>query len=731
MSLSRKDLSADQVPVYEAIVDWSNQHATARRPVLTMGGYAGCLSGDTIVRYNRGSRAGYRKLSLRDLYLKFNGFHVPGVRGSSCRWADVTIPTYMLSVWQNGTVSGNRIIGVFDSGEKRVVTVTAGDLKLTLTEDHPIAVSTHDDEVYYVKAGELRIGQTILACGNLRTKRNGKGRRIDLRPPGVIINTRFHPTGAKKVVICNGIAYEYMRVARARLVVEAAMNDIPYDEFVHALKHNALLSSKFKCLAEGLEVHHMDENTLNDDISNLEVLPTGVHAALHGKENETHLEKEWTRNLKVKNIKSSGWERTYDVQMEPPANNFVANGVFVHNTGKSTLISVLAAEMEPFAAYACLTGRAASGLAKKLRDVGIRTTNRVQPPNRDGSERTDAEASLPYCGTIHGLIYRPLKDETTQERIGWDLRQDLDRRYDLIVIDEASMVDEKMEEELRSFGIPILAVGDHGQLPPIEGKSSLLVRPHLRLEKIHRQAEGNPIIQLSRVIREEGRFDKNLEDGVRLAFRPYTMLDRAVQLSAGSPLENTFLAFRNSTRTKINKLARQKLRLSGPPKKGEPLISLANYPPVYNGMRGILAEDSARPDSLPEWMIRASIGFPEEDLSALTYDICGPQLHREGKKDKKTGQKQSYKFSRIDELRAAGVKVPSFEEAGKLFDYGYALTIHKAQGSQFPHVIVAMDWVLGDPFIDSMRLTYTAITRAQERLTILTTAFDDPRPSFG
>jgi exodeoxyribonuclease V len=394
--------------------------------------------------------------------------------------------------------------------------------------------------------------------------------------------------------------------------------------------------------------------------------------------------------------------------------------------GKSFLLSRFAAQTELFVAYACYTGRAASNLARKLKDAGVQTTLHVHPPNRDGSEKEDMEASLPYCSTIHGLIYRPIKDEDSGDRTGWDLRQELDRRYDLLVIDEASMVNEEMEEELRSFGIPILAVGDHGQLEPIEGKSSLLTNPDLRLEKIHRQAESSPIIKLSRVVREEGRLDKTLAERGRLAFYPYDMLDKIVGRACESPLDNTMLAFRNSTRTKINKTARKALRLHGSPKKGEPLIALSNYRPVYNGMRGILAEDAAQPNSLPEWMLRADISFPEEGLPRRTYDICKMQLNREAKGKDSHGRKNSYKFSSKEDLRAAGIKVEKFEDAGKLFDYGYALTVHKAQGSQFPHAIIAMDWILeerpNDPAskIDPRRLTYTAITRASERLSILT-----------
>ncbi len=70
------------------------------------------------------------------------------------------------------------------------------------------------------------------------------------------------------------------------------------------------------------------------------------------------------------------------------------------------------------------------------------------------------------------------------------------------------MVSEDIFRDLTSYGIDILAVGDHGQLPPIEGKFSLMSDPILRLEKIHRQAADNPIINLSMQIRENGKIPK-------------------------------------------------------------------------------------------------------------------------------------------------------------------------------------------------------------------------------
>ncbi|MDV7400396.1 hypothetical protein RZS08_53770, partial [Arthrospira platensis SPKY1] len=65
-------------------------------------------------------------------------------------------------------------------------------------------------------------------------------------------------------------------------------------------------------------------------------------------------------------------------------------------------------------------------------------------------------------------------------------------------------VDKDIWEDLLSYKIPILAVGDHGQLPPIRGDFNLMAKPDVVLEKIHRQAENNPIIQLSIMARTEG-----------------------------------------------------------------------------------------------------------------------------------------------------------------------------------------------------------------------------------
>lgn len=388
-------------------------------------------------------------------------------------------------------------------------------------------------------------------------------------------------------------------------------------------------------------------------------------------------------------------------------------------TGKSTLLGLFASETDLKIAYVCFTGRASSVLGRKLHAANVATTNRAQTDDerkiggRWGHlfySPLDPEADRPFCGTIHRFIYRPLINSETEELYGWEKREELDRRYDLIVIDEFSMVTDEMLNDLRVHGVRILAVGDHGQLPPAMGTNSSMANPNLRLEKIHRQAEGSPIIQLSRVLREEGRLDRSLADGHRLRFGAVADLRRSVLVDTLTQdrLDTAILCWRNATRVHVNRTVREYLGFAGKlPQAGEPLIALKNYPPIYNGMRGLLTE-SAEQDPEEWWRLRAKIEFPDEGLPETEQNVCRDQFHR------------TEPFRSVDELKAAGIKVHAMGAAGRLFDFGYAMTIHKSQGSQFKHVVVIVDWKQDYSNENTRRLAYTAVTRAAERLTVLT-----------
>jgi exodeoxyribonuclease V len=387
-------------------------------------------------------------------------------------------------------------------------------------------------------------------------------------------------------------------------------------------------------------------------------------------------------------------------------------------TGKSTLLSLFASEVSLKTAYICFTGRASSVLDRKLNAAGVGTTNRSQTDDDrklDGDfghlfySPMDDEASRPFCGTIHRLLYRPFIDSETEELLGWEKREELDRDYDLVVIDEASMVDSRIVADILQHGVRILAVGDHGQLPPVMGEGTLMANPHLRLEKIHRQAEGSPIIQLSRILREEGRLARELADNSQLRFgstRDILHPSLATMLSQHK-LDAAVLCWRNATRIHVNRTVRGHMGYAGkPPQPGEPLIALKNYPPVYNGMRGLLTEETTPSDEW--WRLRAKIEFPDEGIPEEEHEICRDQFHR------------ARPFDSVDELKAAGMRAFAMSHAGRFFDFGYAMTIHKSQGSQFKHAVVMVDWKQNYDNENTRRLAYTAITRASEKLSVLT-----------
>lgn len=390
-------------------------------------------------------------------------------------------------------------------------------------------------------------------------------------------------------------------------------------------------------------------------------------------------------------------------------------------TGKSTLLGLFATEMSHLKiAYVSFTGRASSIIGKKLNASGVATTNRALTDSDvklDGPwghlfySAGDPETDLPFCGTIHRLLYRPFINNVTEELMGWEKRLQLDRGYDLVVIDEASMVTPDVVTDMQQHGARVMAVGDHGQLPPVMGDGSLMARPMLRLEKIHRQAEGSPIIQLSRILREEGRLARELADGNQLRFgsaRDIPNPKLAAMLSH-EKLDAAVLCWRNATRVHVNRSVREHLGFAGKaPQVGEPLVALRNSAPIFNGMRGLVTEEATSPFPDQWWLLKTQIEFPDEGVPPTDQEVCRDQFHR------------PRPFESVDELKKQGIQAYTMSAAGRLYDFAYAMTIHKMQGSQVKHAVVVVDWKPDYSNDMTRRLAYTAATRAVERLTVLT-----------
>jgi hypothetical protein len=123
-------------------------------------------------------------------------------------------------------------------------------------------------------------------------------------------------------------------------------------------------------------------------------------------------------------------------------------------------------------------------------------------------------------------------------------------------------------------------------------------------------------------------------------------------------------------------------------------------------MRGIVL-DVVDETLLTTWL---NVKFDDLDRS-IVINACNLQWNREG-----TFQ------SAVDAEAAAnqrGISLPAFPSFGDFFDYGYALTCHKAQGSQFDTVLVYPDGRMDPNEEDTRRWLYTAVTRAKSHLIYL------------
>lgn len=301
--------------------------------------------------------------------------------------------------------------------------------------------------------------------------------------------------------------------------------------------------------------------------------------------------------------------------------------------------------------------------------------------------------------TIHSLIYSPMVD-AKEQIIGWELKDSV--KYDLIIIDEASMVSKEIWQDLLSFNIPIIAVGDHGQLPPIKGKFNLMEKPQIKLEKIHRQAAGNPIIEWSIQARKEGNIPLETLRTPKGTVRKIDKNDIDAQSDIEELLTNytddaMILSGYNNTRTRLNEFIRKSLGFESPiPQINDRVICLRNnhITGIYNGMLGTISKITEENE---DWYF-AEIQFDDE-MSTYKGLISVNQF----------GNSESLNFT---DKRS---KIMT----GDLFDFGYALTVHKSQGSQARRVILFEERF--KQMNDEMwrKWLYTGVTRAMEELYVI------------
>lgn len=371
-------------------------------------------------------------------------------------------------------------------------------------------------------------------------------------------------------------------------------------------------------------------------------------------------------------------------------------------TGKSTVLAesvrVFGESPDPIA-FCAPSQKAADVMLGKLLAAGAfrvgvdhcGTVHSVAYDLRDAKQRMSRKAAESAAQVVQDGTRRPIEGRIDQE-LEFTSKANR-RRYRAIVLDEASMLNEDMFSELSSFGVPVVAFGDHGQLPPVKSEFNLMQNPMVRLEKIHRQAEASPIIRVALLAREEGSIPvREFGEGV-------AKVRAGSDLSWSSVLDREWvmLCGRNQTRTFWNNRLRACYGFKGDDvEAGENVICLRNnrMARLSNGLVGRIV--SAVPQGAHWYRISVDIGK-------------GELFHGDVLKHQFGSQSTLYTYPPAN-LDAT--------EVGDLFDWAWCITVHKSQGSEWDSVCVMEERMGGS---DDMwrRWLYTAVTRARRRLLVV------------
>ena len=307
--------------------------------------------------------------------------------------------------------------------------------------------------------------------------------------------------------------------------------------------------------------------------------------------------------------------------------------------------------------------------------------------------------------TVHRLIYTPeevikIDPETKKiisRKVKFIKKEKIDSNIQLLVLDECSMIDKDMLSDIKSFGVPIIVLGDRGQLPPIHGEIILLKNPDVILTEIMRQNEGDPIVHLSFLAREGKRINKGRYGPKALVCCKSEITDN-ILLKA-----NIIIVGKNKTRQSINDYIRYDLleRKKELPEVNDKIICRKN-------------DWSIEIEGTP--LINGIIGYCKNPITDIDYGNRTFQLDFRPE------------FCKLDYFENLNCTLDTFippdindkdhyiDYSKQKFEFAYAITTHLSQGSQY-NSLVLFEERLGDKEFHRKWL-YTGITRAEKLIVI-------------
>jgi len=334
--------------------------------------------------------------------------------------------------------------------------------------------------------------------------------------------------------------------------------------------------------------------------------------------------------------------------------SFVLSGYA--GTGKTTLAKYIAESIgEDKVIFCSYTGKAANVLREK---------------------------GCANSGTIHSFLYTFTHDEGGKPffRLNYESAMASAR---LVIVDEYSMLPQEIIDDIHRLANKVLYLGDSFQLPPVNGECSL--QPDCMMEEIQRQALDSPIIRAATAVRLGEKLEHCPDGDFRYITRKQAGRDTFLN-------SDQVIVGRNATRREFNAKFLNYLGFKNPTQHaygGEKIICLKNSRDrgLFNGMIG-----------------KCVSGYFEGDFYNLTFETDGMVFND-----------LPVWSGDMEEREFKGIKLPKGVER---FDYAYAITCHKSQGSEFDNVLIYNE-ALGADMTEKRRWLYTAITRAKKTATLV------------